>query len=148
MLIAASIVAGLAVLVSTWLYPRRPAAGALVGLAGQVPWAAVIVLTGAWGLAISWAAMTVIHVRNLVIAHRDGKSRADNSMQRIVTLDGIELGTTFEVCGPGQHQISAESKPGPLGRGVQFELTAQEARDYLAFFTRFRRVQRDHPSMN
>ena len=61
-----SILAGLSVLAATWLYGNKSAWGPIVGLVGQVPWAALILATGAHGLWLSWVPMTVIHARNLV----------------------------------------------------------------------------------
>ena len=75
MLLAISVLAGCAVVVSTWLYVRRPRWGATVGLLGQVPWAALILLTGAWGLILSWIPMTVVHAWNLVHLCRGGTIR-------------------------------------------------------------------------
>jgi len=65
MILIASIVAGLAVVLATWLYGNGSRWGPIVGLAGQVPWAALILLTGAHGLWLSWVPMTLVHLRNL-----------------------------------------------------------------------------------
>ena len=66
MTLALSILAGGSVLVSQWLYGNKSRWGPIVGLIGQVPWAGLILATGAHGLWLSWVPMTVILVRNCV----------------------------------------------------------------------------------
>jgi hypothetical protein len=65
MIAVLSVLAGAGTVVSAWLYGNRSVGGAWVGLAAQVPWALLTWETGAWGLWISWAFMTVVHFRNL-----------------------------------------------------------------------------------
>jgi len=50
MVLALSIVAGASVLVSQYLYGNKSRWGPAVGLVGLVPWALLIVATGAHGL--------------------------------------------------------------------------------------------------
>ena len=64
MILVLSVAASAAVLVSQWLYGSRSVWGPIIGLAGQLPWAALIVATDAHGLWLSWAPMTAIHARN------------------------------------------------------------------------------------
>lgn len=73
MTLTLSIMAGGSVLVSQWLYGNKSRWGPIVGLIGQVPWAGLIVATGAHGLWLSWVPMGVVHLRNLV---RWSRSRA------------------------------------------------------------------------
>ena len=89
MLLIASILAGLTVVASTWLYARRPRAAAVAGLAGQIPWAAVIVLSGAWGLAISWTAMTIVHIWNLVHLGRRGSVRILLTLEQAKAMQAV-----------------------------------------------------------
>ena len=60
-----SILAGGSVLACQWLYGNKSVWGPVAGLAGQVPWALLILATGAHGLWLSWVPMTFIHARNL-----------------------------------------------------------------------------------
>ena len=65
-----SILAGLSVVAATWLYGNGSRWAPVVGLVGQVPWAALIVATEAHGLWLSWVAMTIVHTRNIVTSRR------------------------------------------------------------------------------
>jgi hypothetical protein len=66
MLLFVSILASVGILGTNWMYGNRSAWGPILGLASQIPWAALILLSGTHGLWLSWGPTTLIHVRNLV----------------------------------------------------------------------------------
>lgn len=52
-------------MLSMWAYGNKSRWGAIFGLAGEVPWLAIMILNDMWGLLPLNALMFVIHARNL-----------------------------------------------------------------------------------
>jgi hypothetical protein len=90
-----SILSSVGLLAAEWFKGTHSPWGPGLGLATQVPYAGLILATGAHGLWLSWVPMTAIHVRNLVRWRRDRRARLVNSVDAtdadLVRLAGEEI---------------------------------------------------------
>lgn len=63
--------------VTMYLVGKGKWEGWAVGLLGQIPWIAVAVLYGAWGILLTTAVTLVIYTRNLLLWRKVEELKAD-----------------------------------------------------------------------
>lgn len=67
------LLASTATIASSWAYGNKWLSGPSIGLVAQVPWYAMMIHDGLWGLLPVNAVMTILHARNLLKWWREAK---------------------------------------------------------------------------